>query len=98
RAEKYYVDFLTHRFPMDLGGTTIVLDCAHGATYRVAPAVFRRLGAGVVPSCARPDGININPGCGALHPEGLRKRLVAARADLRFAFGGHGGRPISDSS
>jgi phosphoglucosamine mutase len=95
RAEKHYVDFLTHRFPMDLGGTTLVLDCAHGATYRVAPAVFRRLGARVVTSCARPDGININAGCGALHPEGLGKRLIAARADLGFAFDGDGDRLIS---
>ena len=95
RAEKYYVDFLTHCFPMDLGGTTIVLDCANGATYRVAPAVFRRLGARVVTTCARPDGININAGCGALHPDGLGKRLRAARADLGFAFDGDGDRLIS---
>ena len=80
---------------MDLGGTTIVLDCAHGATYRVAPAVFRRLGARVVTTCARPDGININAGCGALHPDGLGKRLRAARADLGFAFDGDGDRLIS---
>ena len=80
---------------MDLGGTTIVLDCANGATYRVAPAVFRRLGARVVTTCARPDGININAGCGALHPDGLGKRLRAARADLGFAFDGDGDRLIS---
>ena len=80
---------------MDLGGTTIVLDCAHGATYRVAPAVFRRLGARVVTTCARPDGININAGCGALHPDGLGRRLRAARADIGFAFDGDGDRLIS---
>jgi phosphoglucosamine mutase len=95
RAEKYYVDFLTHCFPMELAGTTIVLDCAHGATYRVAPAVFRRLGARVVTSCVKPDGININAGCGALHPEGLCRRVSAARADIGFAFDGDGDRLIS---
>jgi phosphoglucosamine mutase len=95
RAEKYYVDFLTRCFPLDLAGLTLVLDCAHGATYRVAPAVFRRLGARVVTTCARPDGTNINAGCGALHPERLRRRVSAAGADLGFAFDGDGDRLIS---
>jgi phosphoglucosamine mutase len=95
RAEKYYVDFLCRCFPLDLAGTTIALDCAHGATYRVAPSVFRLLGARVIVSSARPDGTNINAGCGALHPEALRKRLVATRADVGFAFDGDGDRLIS---
>jgi phosphoglucosamine mutase len=95
RAEKYYVDFLCRCFPLDLAGTTIALDCAHGATYRVAPSVFRRLGARLVLTCARPDGTNINAGCGALHPEALRKRLVGASADVGFAFDGDGDRLIS---
>jgi phosphoglucosamine mutase len=95
RAEKYYVDFLCRCFPLDLAGTTVALDCAHGATYRVAPSVFRRLGARVIITSARPDGTNINAGCGALHPEGLRKRLVDASADVGFAFDGDGDRLIS---
>jgi phosphoglucosamine mutase len=95
RAEKYYVDFLGRCFPLDLAGTTIVLDCANGATYRVAPSVFRRLGARVITTCARPDGTNINAGCGALHPDGLRRRLVEAEADVGFAFDGDGDRLIS---
>jgi phosphoglucosamine mutase len=95
RAEKYYVDFLARCFPLELGGLTIALDCAHGATYRVAPAVFRRLGARVLTTCARPDGTNINEGCGALHPEGLRRRVSSARADVGFAFDGDGDRLIS---
>ena len=95
RAEKYYVDYLARCFPLELAGLTIALDCAHGATYRVAPAVFRRLGARVVTTCVRPDGTNINAGCGALHPEGLRRRLGAARADVGFAFDGDGDRLIS---
>jgi phosphoglucosamine mutase len=95
RAEKDYVEFLCRCFPLDLAGLTLVLDCAHGATYRVAPSVFRRLGARVITTCARPDGVNINAGCGALHPEGLRRRLAAARADAGFAFDGDGDRLIS---
>ena len=95
RAERYYVEFLCRCFPLDLGGLTLVLDCAHGATYRVAPGVFRRLGARVITTCTKPDGVNINAGCGALHPEGLRRRLAAARADVGFAFDGDGDRLIS---
>ena len=95
RAEKYYVDFLGRCFPLDLAGTTVALDCANGATYRVAPSVFRRLGARVITTCARPDGTNINADCGALHPEGLRRRLVEAGADVGFAFDGDGDRLIS---
>ena len=95
RAEKYYVDFLCRCFPLDLAGLTVALDCAHGATFRVAPSVFRRLGARVIVISARPDGTNINAGCGALHPEGLRKRLSAAGADVGFAFDGDGDRLIS---
>ncbi len=95
RAEKYYVEFLCRCVPLDLGGLTLVLDCAHGATYRVAPSVFRRLGARVITTCTRPDGVNINAGCGALHPEGLRRRLTTARADVGFAFDGDGDRLIS---
>src|SRR4029453_3829452 len=58
RAAKYYVDFLCRCFPLDLAGTTVALDCAHGATSRVAPSVFRRLGARVIVTSARPDGTN----------------------------------------
>jgi phosphoglucosamine mutase len=95
RAEKYYVDFLTRCFPLDLAGLTVVIDCAHGATFRVAPSVFRRLGARVVAMCAQPDGTNINADCGALHPEGLRRRLRTVRGDIGFAFDGDGDRLIS---
>jgi phosphoglucosamine mutase len=61
----------------------------------VAPSVFRRLGARVITTCAQPDGTNINAGCGALHPDGLRHRLAGARADVGFAFDGDGDRLIS---
>jgi len=95
RAEKYYVDFLARCFPLDLAGVTVAIDCAHGATFRVGPSVFRRLGARVVAISARPDGTNINAGCGALHPEALQKRLRAVGADIGFAFDGDGDRLIS---
>jgi phosphoglucosamine mutase len=95
RAEKYYVDFLCRCFPLDLAGMTVAIDCANGATSRVAPSVFRRLGARVVAIAARPDGININAECGALHPEGLQRKVRALRADVGFAFDGDGDRLIS---
>ncbi|HEV8614903.1 MAG TPA: phosphoglucosamine mutase [Methylomirabilota bacterium] len=95
RAEKYYVDFLCRAFPLDLAGMTVAIDCAHGATSRVAPSVFRRLGARVVAICNQPDGTNINAGCGALHPEGLTRKVQVARADVGFAFDGDGDRLIS---
>jgi phosphoglucosamine mutase len=95
RAEADYVDFLVRCVALDLAGLTLVLDCAHGATHRVAPRVFRRLGARVLTLCARPDGTNINAGCGALHPEGLRRQVTAVGADVGFAFDGDGDRLIS---
>jgi phosphoglucosamine mutase len=95
RAEKYYVDFLCRCFPLDLAGVTVAIDCANGATFRVAPSVFRRLGARVVAIAAKPDGTNINADCGALHPDGLQKKLRAIRADVGFAFDGDGDRLIS---
>ena len=95
RAEKYYVDFLCRCFPLDLAGMTVAIDCANGATSHVAPSVFRRLGARVVAIAAKPDGTNINADCGALHPDGLQKKLRAIRADVGFAFDGDGDRLIS---
>jgi phosphoglucosamine mutase len=94
RAEAYYLEFLTRCFPLDLGGMTIALDCAHGATAHVAPRVFRKLGAKVVAIGTRPSGTNINAGFGALHPEKLRPKLRAAGAAIGFAFDGDGDRLI----
>jgi phosphoglucosamine mutase len=95
RAEQYYVDYLCRCFPLDLAGMTIAIDCAHGATHRVAPSVFRRLGARVVALGAKPDGININAGFGALFPQALQKRVQATGAAVGFAFDGDGDRLIS---
>ncbi|PYM20888.1 MAG: phosphoglucosamine mutase [Candidatus Rokuibacteriota bacterium] len=95
QGEAYYVAYLTRCFPLDLRGVTIALDCAHGATYRVAPRVFKKLGARVLTLGARPDGTNINAGFGALHPETLRARVRASGAAVGFAFDGDGDRLIS---
>jgi phosphoglucosamine mutase len=94
RAEAYYVDYLCRCFPVDLAGRTVVLDCAHGATYRVAPRVFRRLGARVVTMGCRPTGVNINAGTGALHPEALQRRMRGLTGAIGFAFDGDGDRLI----
>ena len=95
RAEQSYVDYLCRCFPLDLAGMTIAIDCAHGATSRVAPSVFRRLGARVTAIGAKPDGININAGFGALFPQTLQAKVRASRADIGFAFDGDGDRLIA---
>src|SRR5512143_2032404 len=79
-----YVVFLKSLFPRDLtlDGTTVVVDCAHGAAYKVAPAVFEELGAKVVCLNARPDGKNINDGCGAVHPQGMARAIETNAAQL----------------
>jgi len=77
-----------------LSGCKIVLDCAHGATYDVAPGVFAELGADVTVIGAEPDGLNINAGCGSTHPEFLQSQVRAVGADLGIAFDGDGDRVI----
>ena len=94
-ADTDYVSDARRACLFDLGGMTIVLDCAHGATYRVAPKVFRSLGARVIVLGARPDGLNINLQVGALHPDVLRTRVLSAGAHLGIAFDGDGDRLIS---
>jgi phosphoglucosamine mutase len=94
-AEEEYIAHVCHGFTLALGGITIALDCAHGATYRVAPKVFRRLGARVIVMGARPDGQNINRRAGALHPEALQKRVLGAGAQIGLAFDGDGDRLIA---
>ncbi|MBM3666141.1 MAG: phosphoglucosamine mutase [Actinobacteria bacterium] len=80
---------------LDLSGRTIALDCANGATYRVAPAIFERLGATVLASATEPDGRNINDGCGAIHTQPLAERVGASEAEIGFAFDGDGDRLIA---
>jgi phosphoglucosamine mutase len=94
-----YLRELESAFRLDLSGMRVVLDCANGATYRVAPEAFRRLGAEVEEIGVEPDGRNINDGCGSTHPQALAERVVASRAALGFAFDGDGDRVVAvDSS
>ncbi len=72
----------------------IVVDSANGATYRIAPEVFRELGAEVISIFDRPDGLNINRECGSTHPENLARMVTAERADLGVAFDGDGDRVV----
>ena len=91
---KEYEDFLGRIAPPS-EGLRIVLDCANGATYRVAPAVFARAGAEVVALFDQPDGENINAGCGATQPDALAAEVMARGADIGFAFDGDGDRVIT---
>jgi phosphoglucosamine mutase len=90
-----YLQFLLEAVPgLSLDGMTIVLDCANGATHAVAPELFRRLGARVIPTFCDPDGVNINDQCGSQHPEQMARVVVAQGADLGLAFDGDGDRLI----
>lgn len=91
-----YIEFCKSTFPnhMDLRGLKIVLDCAHGATYHVAPDVFHELGAEVVCIGNQPNGLNINEKVGSTHPEALQKAVVEFSADLGIAFDGDGDRVL----
>ncbi len=91
-----YVEFLKNSFPSELtlDGLTVVVDCANGAAYKVAPAVFEELGARVVTLGVRPDGKNINKGCGSLFPEQMCKAVVREGAQLGIALDGDADRVI----
>jgi phosphoglucosamine mutase len=91
-----YVVFLKSLFPRDLtlDGLTVVVDCAHGAAYQVAPAVFEELGARVVAINVAPDGRNINRKCGAVHPEGMARAILRHKAHLGLALDGDADRVI----
>jgi len=79
---------------LSLKGLRLVLDCAHGATYHVAPAVFAELGAEVIVMGASPDGLNINAEVGSTHPAALQQRVAAEAADFGIAFDGDGDRVL----
>jgi len=90
--------YLAHVAPMARGrlsGWRVVVDCANGATSRIAPALWERLGATVIPVNAEPDGTNINAGSGSTHPEVIQAAVVAHGADLGFAHDGDGDRVIA---
>ncbi len=91
-----YIVFVKNTFPkeLDLAGLRIVLDCAHGAAYRVAPAVLEELGAEVFPYGVKPNGTNINAGCGSTHPEVIAAAVHEHGADLGIALDGDADRCI----
>jgi phosphoglucosamine mutase len=90
-----YLRELEAAFRLDLGGRRVLLDCANGATFRAAPAIFERLGAEVEVIGAEPDGRNINAGCGSTHVEALAERVAASEAEIGFAFDGDGDRVLA---
>jgi phosphoglucosamine mutase len=95
-ASGRYISYLKTTFPKEytLEGIKIVVDCANGAFYKIAPKVFEELGAQVIPVGVNPDGENINDGCGALYPEHLRKHVLESNAHLGIALDGDGDRVI----
>jgi phosphoglucosamine mutase len=95
-ANGRYIEFCksTISSKLRLNGLKIVLDCANGATYKVAPSVFKELGAQVVVIGDKPDGLNINHECGSTHPEHLQAKVLACQADLGIAFDGDGDRVV----
>lgn len=79
---------------LSLEGLKLILDCAHGATYHIAPSVFAELGAEVAVLGANPNGLNINADVGSTHTEALRERVLSEKADLGIAFDGDGDRVL----
>lgn len=93
---KTYRDYLKHHFsPQFLKGLTIVLDCAQGATYQIAPDIFESFGAQVITINNNPTGFNINNECGSLNPKALQAAVIEFQADIGFAFDGDGDRVIA---
>jgi len=91
-----YIEFCKSTIPSmtRLSGLKIVVDCANGATYHIAPNVFSELGADVIAMGDKPDGFNINQKCGSTEPEALRKRVLQSGADIGIALDGDGDRLI----
>jgi phosphoglucosamine mutase len=95
-AEGRYIEFAKRSLPKDLDfqGIKLVVDCANGAAYRVAPTVLRELGASVEVIGNKPDGMNINSGCGAVHPELLQETVLRQKADIGIALDGDADRAV----
>jgi len=95
-AHEDYLQALEKRFSgLSLAGLRVLLDCAHGATFEVAPEIFRRLGADVDVIADQPDGMNINQGCGSTHLDGVIERVADGGYDVAFAFDGDGDRVLA---
>jgi phosphoglucosamine mutase len=94
-GEDYLRELHSHFAELDLSGLDVLLDCANGATHRVAPEIFRRLGAKVTVIADQPDGRNINAGCGSTHVEQLGVRVREGGHQVGFAFDGDGDRVLA---
>ena len=94
-AAESYMEHVLERFGSPLDGLTIAVDCANGAYSTIAPTAFERLGADVVAFADKPDGTNINVGCGAPHLAALQRKVVATEAALGVAFDGDGDRMLA---
>jgi phosphoglucosamine mutase len=90
-----YIRALRTTFGLDLSGRRVALDCANGAAYRAAPAIFRALGAELELTGAEPDGRNINEGCGSTRPESLIELVRTSGAEIGFAYDGDGDRVLA---
>ena len=99
-AQGRYIEFCKSTFPteLDLRGMKIVVDCAHGAAYHIAPCVFHELGADVISIGVQPNGININEHCGATSPEALSEAVRAHGADIGVALDGDADRLVMADS
>ncbi|AEF93183.1 phosphoglucosamine mutase [Desulfotomaculum nigrificans CO-1-SRB] len=97
-AQDQYVAYAKSTINTDLQGLKVVVDCANGAAYQVAPRVLSELGAEVIPICHRPDGVNINADCGSTHPEKLMEAVVEHGADLGLAHDGDADRVLAVDS
>jgi phosphoglucosamine mutase len=95
-ASGRYIEFCKSSVPTstNFAGLKVVIDCAHGATYKVAPSVFKELGAEVTVLSAQPNGLNINDNCGSTHMGQLQAAVLAEHADLGIAFDGDGDRVL----
>ncbi|MBQ7567320.1 hypothetical protein IJT17_00765, partial [bacterium] len=94
-AEDAYADYLVSLADVKLDDLKLVLDCANGASYRIAPRVFKALGANAIVLNAEPDGLNINRGCGSTHLEQLQQKVKEERAQLGLAFDGDADRCLA---
>ncbi len=94
RLAEMYLERLAEHVPARLDGLSVVLDAGNGAAFRVGPKALRRAGASVTAICDRPDGRNINAGCGALHPEGMAAKTLESGAAMGVALDGDADRAI----
>ena len=94
-AQSKYIEFCLSTSPnLDLSGLNLIIDCANGANYAIAPKVFSRLGCEVTEMSTAPDGININADCGSTNPEKIQQAVISNKADLGISFDGDGDRLV----